>query len=343
MTIQPNKNTYIMAAGLLLVFFLIDMCVGSFNISLDDVLGLIFGRNNISNSSLLAQKIIVEIRLPRVLTAVCAGAGLSVAGLLLQTLFRNPLVDATILGVSSGASLGVAALMFGVGILPTWTAFGLHSGLVVLASVTGALLVTGIILLISVRVKNNTALLLVGLMISSLTFSLVSIWQYMSDATQIKSYLLWTFGSFEAVNSTTLPYIGFITIFTLFFTIFLAKPLNILLIGDLYAKNLGVDILRVRVCIILTASVLSGTITAFCGPVSFVGMAVPQIVRQLLHSNDHAKIIPLSALFGAIFLLFCDIIIHLQSLYTLPLNALTSLLGAPVMIWTLLYFHKSYE
>ena len=327
---------YIILLSLLLVsVFLLNLSIGSVSIPVEDIFDILIG-NDIENS--VWKKIIMDFRLPRAITAILAGMGLSLSGLFMQTYFRNPLAGPFVLGISSGASLGVALVVLGSSWLAAMSPFidpgnwGIISG-----SVIGASLVFSVVLLFSKKVNNNTSLLIIGLMFSSATSSIVSILQYFSTPENIQSYLIWTFGDLGGVTLGELNILAPIMIIALLLTIFMIKPLNILQLGELYAKNAGLNIKRTRYMIVFLTALLAGSITAFCGPIAFIGLAVPHIARMIVNSTDHNKILPVTAFTGAIILLSCDIVSRMPGFtQTLPLNAVTSLFGGPLVIWLII-------
>jgi len=286
--------------------------------------------------------IISEYRLPKVFTAILTGSGLAVSGLLMQTLFRNPLAGPYVLGLSSGASLGVAILLMGASLFGGFTATILLSKWsLVLASSIGSLLVLFAVLLASSRLRDTMAILIIGLMFASLTAAVVSVLSYFSSAAQLQQYIFWSFGS---LGNLAWNEVGILSIFWfvgIIIAIFCIKNLNSLLLGEQYAKSLGVSISRNRILIIIATSLLAGSITAFAGPIAFVGLAVPHLIKQVIPVNDHRIILPAVILGGAILMLICDIAAQLPgSQYTLPINAITSLIGAPVVIWLLVRKRK---
>lgn len=279
--------------------------------------------------------IILEIRLPRILTATIAGAGLSVAGLLMQTYFRNSLAGPSILGVTSGASLGVALVTM------SSTLFGfsiLNNGYsVAIASITGSILVLFIILIIASRIGNGIILLIIGIILSSFIGATVTILQYFTDAENIQKYVIWTMGS---TNSTTLFDNGILFLILItggVLSLFLIKPLNALLIGEQYAESLGINIKKSRYLIILSTGILTGGVTAFCGPIAFIGLAVPHLVKIKTTTSNHNYIIPLTALTGSIIMVIADSIAQVPFVeLQLPINAVTSLIAAPIIVYIIL-------
>ncbi len=318
--------------------FLADLGLGSVAIPPTDVLKLLLGQE-VEND--LWHKIVYMIRLPKAISAILAGSALAVAGLQMQTLFRNPLAGPSVLGITAGAGLGVALVMLTTGGAASIYAIrqlGLAgSWLIVIASVAGSGIVMAIILLISARIKDNISLLIVGIMIGNITISVVSIWQYFSDPEQIQDYLMWTFGSLGGVTSSQLSIFMIIVSLGLVMAFFGSKSLNTLLLGENYARSLGLNIKLTRLYLIVTTSILAGVVTGFCGPIAFVGIAVPHLSRSLLGTSDHRILIPFTLVLGAMLMLACDIIAQLPgSQISLPINAITALLGSPVVVWVIL-------
>ena len=326
-------------AGLLLALaFVLDIALGPVRIPLPAVVRILLGQPTDSPAWAF---IVREIRLPKALTALAVGSGLAVSGLQMQTLFRNPLAGPSALGLTAGAALGVAAVMlaggsvagsFAIRALGVGGSWGL-----VLAATAGAALVMGLVLALAARVRDNAVLLIVGLMIASVTGALVSLWQYFSAPEQLQEYLLWTFGSVGGVVGRQLAVLATVVAVGLGLAFASAKPLNALLLGENYARSMGLAVGRSRTLIIASTSLLAGAITAFCGPIGFVGLAVPHLVRALLRTADHRVLLPGSCLAGAALTLGCDCLAQLPGSQTaLPLSVVTALLGAPVVLWVVL-------
>lgn len=330
-----DKKLLLLTALFIPVLFFLDIALGSVSIPFSEVFSTLFGieDNNIW------QNIIVKSRLPRAMTAIFCGIGLSLAGLQMQTLFRNPLAGPSILGITAGASLGVAVLMLGTGaglsfftlnslkFLGAWT-------LVFFAFVGSFLIILLLVLISTTRRNNNVSLLIVGMMFSNFSIAIVSIWQYFSKPEQIQDYLLWTFGSLSGVMNEKLWVLGITTFSGIIFSFLLIKPLNILILGENYAKTLGVSVYNIRLKIILVTSLLTASITAFCGPIAFIGIAVPHFAKILLKTTEHKYLFWASLIFGSILMLCCDIIAKMpQNSITLPINIITSLIGSPIIIW----------
>lgn len=326
--------------GALVGMFVLSLTLGSVDIPLRDVLKILVGEEPARKTW---TTIVLKFRLPKAITATLAGSALAVAGLQMQTLFRNPLADPFVLGINSGASLGVALVVLSVGVAgvsATSMLAGLgllgNFGLVVAAS-AGAGLVLGLMLLVAQRVRSTVTLLVLGLMVGYATAALVSLMLYFSISERIQAYINWTFGSFGGVTWSQLHVLAPVILVALALGLALAKPLNALLLGETYAQTMGVNVRRTRLVILLSAAVLAGAVTAFCGPIGFLGVAVPHLARNLFRSSDHRLLLPACALMGALMALVADLIAQMPGTQTvLPLNAVTALLGAPVVAWVIL-------
>lgn len=333
----PRWGLLLALAAALLGFFALSLGVGSVSIPLDAVVAILWGEAEQKPSW---HHIIYAIRLPRALTALWAGAALSASGLQMQTLFRNPLADPFILGISAGASLGVALVVLGTGD----TGAGLLAGLgiwgqagVVVAAVIGAAVVLGLVLLVGRRVQHAMTLLILGLMFGYLTSAVVSVLLYFSIPEQVQAYVLWTFGSFGSVAWGQLIFLTPVVLVGLGIAGLLVKPLNALLLGETYARSMGLGTQRARLWIIVSAALLAGAVTAYCGPIGFLGVAVPHLCRALFNTSDHRVLLPASVLLGGSLALSADLVARLPgSEATLPLNAVTALIGAPVVTWIIL-------
>lgn len=328
---NSHRNTLLFIGLLLLCgfLFIVDLVFGSIPIPFSDVIKSFSDSNEQSTYS----EIIINFRLPKALTAILAGAALSVAGLLMQTLFQNPLAGPDVLGVSSGASLGVALFLMVGSFLPF---MGIHSGLgIVIAAVIGAVGILLLMLSASVKIRNSVSLLIIGIMVGSMTGAVVSIIQNYSNPDALKLFVVWTLGSLSAVSWTYMQLMAPLVILGLAISFFIQKQLNALLLGENYASGLGVAVFRVRLLIIIATGILAGATTAFTGPIAFIGVAVPHIARGLFRSSNHKIILPASLLCGSGLLLICDIVSQI-SIYTIPINAISSLFGAPLIIWIIL-------
>ena len=292
-----------------------------------------------SSNNEVWSNIISNFRIPKTLTSILAGSALAISGLQMQTLFRNPLAGPFILGISSGAGLGVALVIFlgfKIGGFIEMSGIG-RSWLLVGASGLGSFIVLSVVLVASFRIRSGVSLLIIGLMFGSAVSALVSILQYFSQAENIQAYVIWTFGSLGSLSWEELSIMTPIIILSLSFSFLLSKPLNALLLGENYAESLGLSLKRARMLIIINTSLLAGTITAFCGPIAFIGLAVPHITRMLFNTGNHLLLTPLVILMGAILLTIFDVIAQLPGTQeTLPINAITSLFGAPFVIWLIL-------
>ncbi|MEE1254427.1 MAG: iron ABC transporter permease [Paludibacteraceae bacterium] len=316
-----NRNTviFILLTAFLVVLFAVDICSGSIWLSP-------FG----SSLSALEEQILIDIRIPKALTAIIAGIALSIAGLMMQTLFRNPLAGPYTLGVSSGATLGVAIITMCSIWLTTHTALFLP-----LAAYIGAAVVLLLVIAVSKRVTSNVSLLIVGMMFGSIASALVNVLQNFSNPDSLKLFIVWTLGSLHSVGWSDMPFLLGVVIVGLIIVLCVLKPLNGLLLGEDYARGLGINIGRTRLLIVLATGLLAGGITAFCGPIAFVGVAVPHIARGILKSSNHRYTIPLSALIGACLLLACDILCSLAT-SPLPISTVSALFGAPIIIWIIM-------
>ena len=338
-SIRSYKLSFVLLTIVLIVIFLINLSVGSVAIPLKDVFNALIG-NAIENENW--SYIIQNYRLPKAFTAILVGSGLGISGLLMQTLFRNPLAGPFVLGISSGASLGVAFAIMGASLFSGSIALALTSkwSLVIAASL-GSFLVLLIVMLVSVKVRDTMAILIIGLMFASITAAIVSVLAYFATAEQLQQYIFWGFGSLGNLSWNELLILFIVCSIGIFLSIFTIKALNTLLLGENYAKSLGLNIKQNRLLIIIATSLLAGTITAFAGPIAFVGLAIPHMTRQIFNTANNKLLIPAVFIFGAIIMLICDSIAQLPtSDYTLPINAITSLIGAPVVIWLLVRKRK---
>lgn len=322
----------------LIVCFFGNISLGSVDIPFGNIFNILSGNPN--NEAW--QHIILNYRLPKAFTAILVGSGLGISGLLMQTLFRNPLAGPFVLGITSGASLGVALVVLGSsifgGILAT---FLISKWSLVIAASIGSFFVLLAVLVVSSRVRDTMAILIIGLMFGSITTAVVSVLSYFGSAEQLQQYIFWGFGSLGNLTWKELLIFFIIYMFGLCLSIISIKSLNTLLLGENYAKSLGLNIKQSRVFIILATSLLAGTITAFAGPIAFIGLAIPHVTRQLFTTSNHKVLLPAVFLLGAIIMLVCDSIAQLpNSHYTLPINAITSLIGAPVVIWLLVRKRK---
>ena len=328
---MPRRSTtlFIILSILLVVLFFLDLLVGSVHIPLRDILGAIVGVDVDPATRL----IVLDIRLIKAVVAILTGMALSVSGLQMQTLFRNPLAGPYVLGISSGASLGVALFILGMPLLGIATNSTLSSVGTAGAAWLGSALILAFVASISTRIKDIMVILILGMMISSGVSAVVQILQYLSNEEALKSFVIWTMGSLGDVTTNQLHLMLPAVLIGLVVSIAVIKPLNLLLLGEQYARTMGLNVRRSRYLIFLSTTLLAGTVTAFCGPIGFVGLAIPHIARMLFSNADHRILLPASALCGAVVLLACDII---SKWLTLPINTITALLGIPIVIWVVI-------
>ena len=281
--------------------------------------------------------IIINFRLPKAITAILVGIGLSVSGLLMQTLFRNPLAGPYVLGLSSGSSLGVALVILGAAFLPQLVAEMLLSSYgIILASCLGSFLVLLLILIVSSRLRDTATLLIIGLMFSSFTAAIVSVLTYFSSAEQLQKFTFWSMGNLGNLSWQNILILGVTVAVGLLLSLISIKSLDTLLLGENYAKSMGLNIRKSRYIIIIATSLLAGSITAFAGPIAFIGLAVPHLAKLLFQTSNHKVLFGSTILIGAILMLFCDMISQMPGMeFTLPINAITSIIGAPIVIWLL--------
>lgn len=323
-----------------IILFILNLFVGSVTVPLDDIFKVLLKENTDNTLNV----IIFNYRLPQALTALLAGAALAVAGLLMQTLFRNPLADPSMLGISSGASLGVGIVILLTGAISgtAVSSFGWWSTIgVSLAAFIGAVMVLFVMLAFSSRMKDMTTLIIIGLMIAYLAGSITDILKFFSLKEDIHAFVIWGMGSFSGVGTSKMPIFATSIIIGLFVTFFLSKNLNILLLGEIYAENLGLNIRKNSVIIILVSGYLTAIVTAYCGPIAFVGLAMPHIARFLFKSSDHRLLIPATMLIGMDMALICNLIARMPGFDgNLPVNAVTAFIGAPIVISVILKSRK---
>ncbi len=324
---QTHRNiTFLLLLLLMLLLFLFDLAWGHVRIPFSDVLSTFTGKGD----DLINREILINFRLPKAITALLAGSALAVSGLMMQTLFRNPLADPYVLGVSSGASMGVALVMLSSAAVMVATGW-----LTILAAVIGAAVVMLIVVAVSFKVENAVSLLIVGIMLGTIVSSLVGILQYYSNPDAIKLFVLWNLGSLSAVTWTHLQLLAPVVLIALLLTFFLNSRLDSFLLGENYARGLGISIARTRTSVVILTSLLAGSVTAFTGPIGFVGIAIPHIARGVFKTSSHRILIPASIILGAVLILVCDIVSQIPT-YTLPINTISSLFGAPIIIWIIL-------
>jgi iron complex transport system permease protein len=324
---------WVLLVGLLGLFFILNLTLGSVRIPAKEIFSILLGFQSYEP---VWTEIVWDFRMTKALTCVLAGSGLALGGLQMQTLFRNPLAGPDVLGLTSGASLAVSLLFMSSA--AGFSLFFVESAwAVAIASTIGCFFVFLIMLGVAKRLRDNVSLLIVGLMIGAATASVVSVLQYLSRAEDLQVYMIWTFGSLGGMNWIEIKVLAIIVILGLTISLFNIKPLNVWLLGENYAQSVGVNIKRTRLLAILSASLLTGGVTAFCGPIAFVGLAVPHLIKLLIKTHDHKYLIPASTVGGAVLLLGCDILSHLPGTASiLPINAITALVGAPVVIWVIL-------
>lgn len=331
---MKNTKPYLLIVlGILLILlFVLDILFGSISMSVSEALNALMGKGTESSV-----QIVQQIRLPKAITAVLSGIALSVCGILMQTLFRNPLAGPYVLGVNSGANLGVALVMLSSGFFGfEMSNFFADLG-VVSASVIGALAVLFLVMAVAKKVKNNTGLLLAGIMLGQMVAAFQSLLEYFSSAESLKGFIMWNMASIGNTTLSDLTLFAPLTIILCFLTLFLIKKLDVILLGENYASSLGINVKQTRFVIILITGVLSGVVTAFCGPIAFIGIAVPHLSRLFLKTSLHRYVVPASMLLGPSIMLLCDIICQLPGNgVLLPLNVITSLIGAPVILYLLL-------
>ena len=335
-----TKKLSILFFVMILLFF-INICSGSVPIAINEIAEVLLGGNSSKPSWDL---IVLQFRLPKAISAVLVGSGLSISGLLMQTLFRNPLAGPFVLGISSGSSLGVAILILGAGLFGGLVeVLSFSSWSLVIASSLGAGWVLVAVLVAAHRVRNTMSILIIGLMFGTITSAIISILTFFSEAEKIQQFVFWGFGSLGNLSWDEL--FVFLSLYLIGVTglLTIIKPLDAFLLGEMYAKSLGIHVQRSRTAILLITSLLTGVVTAFTGPIAFIGLAVPHITKLLFKTSNHKIILPAVAILGAIVLLICDGIAQLpNSEFTLPINAVTSLVGAPVVIWLLVRKKKIY-
>ena len=321
---QKHILRFFLAGGVLtLAFFVLNLSLGSVGIPLGETLSMLRG-------------------LPKAFTALMVGSGLAIAGLMMQTLFRNPLAGPFVLGISSGASLGVALLVLGAGIFGgSLATMAFKSWGIVAAASLGSFLVLLAVLAVTTRIKDTMAILIIGLMFGSLTAAVVAVMAFFSPAEDLQRYVFWSFGSLGGNSWGSVGVLSLCFVIGIVMSLLNIKALNALLLGPDYAQSIGVHLKRATLWIILATCILAGAITAFAGPIAFVGLAVPHLTRLFLNTSDHRVLVPAVALTGGILMLICDVIAQLPySEFTLPINAVTSLFGAPVVIWLLVRKRK---
>jgi len=337
-SLKSYKKTFLLLILALIIVAFSNISLGSVYIPISKIINTLFG----FSSNETWETIIFSYRLPKAITAIIVGSGLSISGLLMQTLFRNPLAGPFVLGISSGASLGVAILILGASLFgASITGYAFTNWGQAVAASLGAFLVLLSIMLAAVKVRNTMSILIIGLMFGSLTSAVISILAYFSSAGQIQQFMLWSFGSLGNLGWNEIIALGIFYVLGLLLVFLIIKPLNGLLIGENYAQSLGINVKQTRNITLIATSLLTGVITAFAGPIAFIGLAVPHITKLLFSTSNHKTLLPAVAINGAIIMLICDSIAQLPtSEHTVPINAITSIFGAPIIIWLLVRKRK---
>ncbi len=319
----------------IVVLFILNLMMGSVSIPVEDTIRILMGEGSVKPSW---QYIILESRMPQALTAILCGGALAASGLMLQTAFRNPLAGPSIFGINSGAGLGVALVMLFLGGSISAGSVSLSGFVAVLtAAFVGAMAVMTLIFFFSTIVRNHVMLLIIGIMIGYISNSAISLLNFFATDEGVRSYMVWGMGSFGGVSMRMMPVFASITLLGLVGCLLLIKPLNALMLGDRYAENLGVNIIRTRNWLLIVTGILTAVTTAFCGPIAFIGLAVPHITRLLLTTDNHRSLLPATILMGAVIALLCNLITVLPGeTGVIPLNAVTPLIGAPVIIYVII-------
>lgn len=331
---KTYRNPFVLLLAALAVCFGLNISLGSVSIPFPETVYALVG-GKLENPSW--EYIIWNYRIPKAFTAILVGSGLALSGLLMQTLFRNPLAGPFVLGISSGASLGAALLIMGSSLFSGFMAFGLVNDIsLAIASSIGSFLVLLAVMVVAAKVKDTMALLIIGLMFGSITAAIVSVLSYFTNAEKLQQFIFWSFGSVGNLTWAQLSILLGIILIGILLSILSIKALNTLLLGENYARSLGVDLKKTRFSIIIATGLLAGGVTAFAGPIAFIGLAVPHLTRQIFDTTDHKILMPAVLVYGAILMLLCDTVAQLpNSASVLPINAITSILGAPVVIWLL--------
>lgn len=326
---------YAILAVVLVALFGFNLSWGSVSIPLADTLGILLGQEGAKDSW---SYIIIESRLPQAVAALLAGSSLAVCGLLLQTAFRNPLADPSVFGINSGAGLGVALVTLASGGSIATDGYSLSGFSAVMAgALMGAMAVMGVIYFFSTRVRSSILLLVIGIMVGYVTSSAVTLLNFFATDEGVKSFMVWSMAGFGSVSIGELPFFASVTIIGLLGALLLIKPLNALLLGEQYAENLGINVVRVRNGLLLCTGILTASTTAFCGPISFIGLAVPHLSRLLLRTDNHRTLLPMSMLIGGIVGMLCSALCTLPAdLGLIPLNAVTPIIGAPVIVYVIM-------
>ena len=332
---NKNRISFIALLLILLFCFFLNISLGSVNIPLKDTFNALLGGELAEDSY---SYIIRNYRVPKAFTAILVGSSLSLSGLLMQTLFRNPLAGPFVLGISSGASLGAAILIMGSSLISGWLSFSfINDYSLAIAASLGGFIVLLAVMAVATRIKDTMALLIIGLMFGSITAAVVTVLSYFTSAEKLQLFIYWSFGSVGNLSWNQLGLLLGIILLGIVLSIFSIKSLNALLLGENYARSMGVPLKKARFLIILSTALLAGSVTAFAGPIAFIGLAVPHLSRQIFDTTNHKTLVPAVLIYGSILLLLCDTLAQLPgSAYVLPINAITSILGAPIVIWLLL-------
>ena len=338
--IKKHNFIFLILAIVTLSLLLLNICMGSVSIPVSEVFKSLFVSNSVSETW---QYIIINYRLPKAIMAILAGIGLSTAGLLMQTLFRNPLAGPYVLGLSSGSSLGVAFVVMGAGFLPAFLSEILLSTYgIIIASCLGSFVVLTFVLSFSAKLRDTNSILIIGLMFSGFTSAIVGVLTYFSSAEQLQKFTFWSMGSLGNVSYPSIALLAIVVIIGLILAIAALKSLDALLLGENYAKSLGLNIKKSRFIVLLATSILAGSITAFAGPIAFVGLAVPHIAKIIFKTSNHDILFVATLFFGAITMLACDMLCFVPWLdIRLPINAVTSIIGAPIVIWLIVRPYKN--
>lgn len=340
-----KSKTKIIALMLIITFImfalvLIDFFTGHIKIPFKELLNYLNPRADTSDTLSI---LIREFRLPRVIISVMAGAALSISGLMMQTMFRNPLAGPYVLGISSGASLGVAVAVLGTGFLFSSTSISISSAGIVISAAIGAAMVMSLIVFLASRLNDMLSILIIGIIIAGIIGAIVNLLQFFAQDANVKSFVVWTMGSLSAVSYSDIQIVVPVVLIVITACLLISKFLNILSLGDEFAKSMGVNIKLMRILVFSFVSILAGTITAYCGPIGFIGIAVPHVARWIFNTANHFILIPACFIIGACFMLFGDILTHiLISGTVLPINSVTAIIGAPFVVWIVLKNKRSF-
>lgn len=334
--LKRNIILFVLLSLILIVFIVLDLVMGTVNIPVSDIIAVLSGNDR---NQPIWNTILFDFRLPKTITAILAGAALSVSGLQMQTIFKNPLAGPDVLGVSSGASLGVALVVMGFGnLLIAENLSYMGSWVQIISAWIGAGIVLSLIMAVSIRVRDIMTILILGILFGSATSAVVSILQYFSPQSLLKAFVIWSMGNLGSLSGVQLKVLSASLATGFLLTLITTKSLNVMLLGESYSKSMGVNIRTTRLLIFLSTSILSGSITAFCGPVAFVGIVVPHLARLMFNTVNHFVLVPASILLGSSLMLLADIISQVPgSGVLLPINSVTAILGIPVVIWVIVY------